>query len=53
MSKVWKIMGIVLAASSALVYWNNRRARSRPSVVPAVQAAALLTEAWSDHHTRA
>jgi hypothetical protein len=44
-------VGGIAAGLAALVVWRDQsRARRR---VPVKDAAAMLSEAWADHHTRA
>jgi len=53
MNKLLVALGILLAASSSLVFLNGRSIRRRQQRISAAKAAALLAEAWADHHTRA
>ena len=55
MGKVLTVLGALLAGVSALVFFAGRGAQRREQAqkIPAKQAAAMLQEAWADHHTRA
>jgi hypothetical protein len=44
-------IGSITAAVVACVFVRDRRRAARP--VPVKQAAAMLREAWADHHTMA
>jgi len=46
------IFGVSTVFTAWVVYKNQQKAYpTRP--IPAKKAAAMLQEAWSDHHTRA
>ena len=58
MKKVFVVLGVLLAASGALVFFGGRGAQRREKQahadrISAAEAAAKLREAWADHHTRA
>ncbi len=46
---------LLLGAVSAYTAWLLMQGQASPvrKLVPARQAAALLEQAWADHHTRA
>ena len=54
MKTVFVLLGTILAACSALIFWSGRQANQREAKrISAAKAAALLAEAWADNHTRA
>ncbi len=54
MKTIFVLLGTILAACSALVFWSGREANRREARrISAAKAAALLAEAWADNHTRA
>lgn len=54
MKKLLVVLGSLLAGCSALIFLSERQVNRRQSQkIPAVKAAAMLQEAWADHHTRA
>ena len=58
MRKVFVILGALLAASGALVFFGGRGAQRREKQahvdrISAAEAAAKLRAAWADHHTQA
>lgn len=54
MKTILVLLGTLLAACSALVFWSGREAGRREAKrISAAKAAALLAEAWADNHTRA
>ena len=54
MSKILVAFGTVLAAFTALIFFAGRDvSRRQAKKIPAAKAAALLSEAWADHRTRA
>jgi len=44
-------VGGLAAAVAACVVWRNQQRAMRK--VPVKEAAAMLQQAWADHHTRA
>lgn len=54
MKTIFVLLGTILAACSALVFWSGRAANRREAKrISAKNAAALLAQAWADNHTRA
>ncbi|WP_158615410.1 hypothetical protein [Acidipila sp. EB88] len=55
MKKIFVVLGAILAVVSWLTFAAGRSASGRTKVakIPAKEAAAMLAEAWADHHTRA
>jgi len=51
MSRFVVYLGGLSAALAAWVVFGNRNRAGR--VIPAAKAAAMLQEAWADHHTQA
>ncbi len=51
MLRVALYLGGVSAALAAWVVFENWNSATR--IVPAAKAAAMLQQAWADHHTRA
>ncbi len=56
MKQVFVVLGSLLAATSALLFFAGRavnRRQAEAGKVSAAEAAARLQEAWADHRTRA
>jgi hypothetical protein len=51
MLRFFLYVGGVSAGLAAWLVFENRNRASR--VIPATKAAAMLQEAWADHHTQA
>ncbi len=53
MNKFLIALGVLLAASSSIVFLSGRDARRRQVRISAAKAADLLAQAWEKNHTRA
>ena len=51
MARIILYVGGIAAGFAAWMIWRDQRGMVRR--IPAKEAAAMLWEAWADHHTRA